>query len=365
MPLRLEKRVTPLVGGWSMLAFSSVAIGIGMILGGLLFLPFDASPIEGYAAMIGNAFFSLRGFGYTLVAATPLMLVSFGTIVAWRCGFMFLGFEGCLLLGAAGGTMIGLQALDGGMFASLPPFIVTSLALCFGAIFGAFWSGMVGELKVRYGGNEVLIALMMNFLAIYLVQYLVNGPWRVVGDMPQTERLPRDLWLPYLLSGTRLHVGILIALVAGFITHIVMTRTRVGYEMVSSGLNPKSAHYAGIHVSLRQRQAAFIAGGFAGLAGAISIYGIHHRLLDGLSDGTGFLGIVTALLGRMTAPGAMIASVLYGGLSVGGDAMQRQTGLPSSIVLIVQASIVLLLLASELLRTHRIVLLTKSQKSEV
>lgn len=135
-----------------------------------------------------------------------------------------------------------------------------------------------------------------------------------------------------------------------------MDRARAGFEMVASGLNVKAARYGGIHVGRRLRQAALIAGALAGLAGGIEILGIHHRLLDGLSEGTGFLGIVTALLGRMTVAGTAIASVLYGGLSVGGDAMQRQTGLPSSIVLIVQALIVLLLLASELLRTSRIVL---------
>ncbi|WP_425417312.1 ABC transporter permease [Oricola indica] len=355
MTIRLEKRETPLVGGWTVIVFSVAAVLVGMAVGGLLFLPFDASPLDGYAALIGKAFFNLRGFGFTLVAATPLMLVSFGTIVAWRCGFIFLGFEGCLLIGAMGGTMIGLQALDGGTLAGLPPVLVTSLALAWGGVLGAFWAAIVGELKVRYGGNEVLIALMMNFLAIYLVQYLVVGPWRVVGDMPQTDRLPRDLWLPYIVDGTRLHAGILVALVAGIFVHILMTKTRAGYEMISSGLNSKSARYGGIDVAQRQRQAAFIAGGMAGLAGAITIFGVHHRLLDGLSDGTGFLGIVTALLGRLTAPGAVVASVLYGGLSVGGDAMQRQSGLPSSIVVIVQATIVLLLLASEVLRTHRLV----------
>jgi simple sugar transport system permease protein len=352
----LQKRETPLIGGGIVLFFSLAAVIVGMILGGLLFIPFEATPLEGYRSLIGNAFFSLRGFGYTLVTATPLMLVGFGTIVAWRCGFIYLGFEGCLLIGAMGGTMIGLQALETGILAGWPPILVTGIALAWGAMFGAFWAAIVGELKVRFGGNEVLIALMMNFLAIFLVQYLVSGPWRVEGGLPQTERLPRELWLPYILKGTRLHAGVLIALAMGVVIYVLMNKTRAGFEMIASGLNMKAARYGGILVGLRQRQAALIAGGLAGLGGAITIYGVHHRLLDGLSDGTGFLGIVTALLGRLTVPGAAIASVLYGGLSVGGDAMQRQTGLPSSIVLVIQAGIVLLLLASEILRTHRVVL---------
>ena len=354
--IALERRETPLVGGWTVLVFSVAAVLVGMALGGILFIPFEASPADGFRTLIGSAFFSMRGFGYTLVAATPLMLVAFGTIVAWRCGFIYLGFEGCLLIGAMGGTMAGLQALGNGILSGLPPVLVTAFALAWGALLGALWAALVSELKVRFGGNEVLIALMTNFLAIFLVQYLVSGPWRVEGGLPQTERLPRELWLPYIVEGTRLHAGVLVALAAGVVIHLLMTRTRAGFEMVASGLNPRAARYGGIRVGIRLRQAALVAGGLAGLAGAITIYGVHHRLLDGLSDGTGFLGIVTALLGRMSAPGAAIASVLYGGLSVGGDAMQRQTGLPSSIVVVVQAGIVLLLLASELLRTHRIIM---------
>ena len=153
--------------------------------------------------MFGNAFFTLRGLGYTLVTATPMILVGLGTIVAWRCGVIFLGFEGCILLGAAGGTMIALQTLAGGMLDGMTPLLVVPLALIFGTAFGSLWSGAVGELKVRFGGNEVLMALMMNFLAIFLIQYLVNSPWRVEGDLPQTARIPREYWLPFVIPGTR------------------------------------------------------------------------------------------------------------------------------------------------------------------
>lgn len=354
MTIGIERRAVVLDSPLSILAFSVGAVALAMVLGGLLFPPFGANPIEGYSSLISNGFLELRGFGFTLNTATPLILVSFGAIVAWRCGFIFLGFEGCLLVGAAGGTMIALQALPGGMLEGVPALITLVLSLAFGTLFGSLWAGVVGELKVRYGGNEVLMALMMNFLAIFLVQYLVVGPWRVPGDLPQTARIPREVWLPIFAPELRAHAGIFIALLCGVAVYVLMERTRAGFEMVSSGLNAKAARYGGIDVGVRLRQSAFIAGGLAGLAGAIEILGIHHRLLDGLSEGTGFLGIVVALLGRMTVPGAVLASVLYGGLSVGGDAMQRQTGLPSSIVLIVQAVIVLLVLASELLRTHRI-----------
>lgn len=364
MRLHLETRPTPLVGGGSTAILTIIACLVGMAVAGLLFLPFETSALDGYSALIGRAFFNLRGIGFTLVAATPLMLVAFGTIVAWRCGFMFLGFEGCLLIGSTGATMIGLLAVEGAPLEGFPPLFLITLALLWGALLGGIWAGIVGELKVRYGGNEVLIALMMNFIAIFLVQYLVVGPWRVGGDLPQTMRLPKEIWLPYILSGTRLHSGFLIAVVVGLMLHVLLTRTRAGFEMMASGLNENAARYGGINAKMRMRQAALLAGGVAGLAGAIAILGVHHRLLDGLSDGTGFLGIVTALLGRMSILGSALASILYGGLSVGGDAMQRTTGLPSSIVVVVQATIVLLMLAVEVLRTHKIVIVRDPKQKE-
>ncbi len=355
MRVRIEQRSEPLTSWWASAALIGVALILGMALAGLLFIPFGASPIEGYSILISNAFLSLRGFGFTLVAATPLMFVAFGTIVAWRCGFMFLGFEGCLLIGAMGAAMVALAAVDGAVLAHFPPLILIALALIWGAVLGAIWSGIVGELKVRLDGNEILIALMMNFLAIYLIQYLVVGPWRVDGDLPQTIRFRRDMWLPYILPGTRLHAGILIALAVGAVLIVLLNRTRAGFEMLAAGLNETAAKYGGINAAVRRRQAACLAGALAGLGGAVVVLGVHHRLLDGLSDGTGFLGIVAALLGRMSILGSAIASILYGGLSIGGDAMQRQTGLPSSIVVVVQATIVLFLLAFEFLRTHRVV----------
>ena len=354
MRISLERRAVALDSPLSIALVSIGAVGVAMLLGGILFAPFGASIVEGYSSLIANGFFKLRGLGYTLNTATPLMLIAFGAIVAWRCGLIFLGFEGCLLVGAAGGTLIALQALPGGLLEGAPGLVTMVLSLGCGALTGALWAGLVGELKVRYGGNEVLMALMMNFLAIFLVQYLVVGPWRVPGDLPQTARIPREVWLPIVAPELRAHAGICIALAFGAVIYVLMEKTRAGFEMVSSGLNARAARYGGIDIAARLRQSAFIAGALAGLAGAIEILGVHHRLLDGLSDGTGFLGIVVALLGRMSVPGAVLASVLYGGLSVGGDAMQRQTGLPSSIVLIIQAAIVLFVLASEILRTHRL-----------
>ena len=356
MTLRLVRRLEPLDDTRSLAILYFVAIAAALALGSALFAVFEANPLTAYAMLIGNAFFDLRGFGYTLVQATPLILISLGTIVAWRSGFMYLGFDGAMLVGAAAATALALGAGPDMPLHALPPIAAVPLALLAGAVAGAFWSAIVALLQVRSGGNTVLIALMTNYIAILMVQFLVSGPMRAIGDQPQTALVDRAFWLPFIIEGTRAHAGILIALVIAAIIFVLMEKSAAGYELVASGLNPRAARYGGIDVGRRVVQAALIAGALAGLAGAVTILGVHHRLLDGLSQGTGFIGIVAALLGRLTVAGSVAASFLYSGLTVGADAMQRHTGLPAALVQVVQALIVLCLLATEILRTHRLVL---------
>ena len=352
-----SRRMTPLDSPLAVTLLYLGAAGVAVALGGAMFLFFGANPLSAYGALIGNAFFDLRGFGYTLVQATPLILVSLGTIVAWRSGFIYLGFDGAMVVAAAASTAVALAASQSGSPGGLPPFLVIVLALLIGAAVGAVWSTIVALLQVRSGGNAVLLALMANYLAILLVQFLVSGPMRAAGDQPQTALIDRAFWLPIALHGTRAHIGILIALALAALVFVVMEKTAVGFELIAAGLNPRAARYGGVDVGRRILQAAVIAGGLAGLAGAIDILGVNHRLLDGLSQGTGFIGIVAALLGRLTVFGAVAASFLYSGLTVGAEVTQRHTGLPSAVIQVVQALIVLCLLGVEILRTHRLALI--------
>ncbi|MDQ0468183.1 ABC transporter permease [Labrys wisconsinensis] len=356
MRLVLTRRLAPLDGPLAFAALYAGAIGLAVALGGVLFLLFHADPLAAYLALISSAFLEWRGFGYTLVQATPLILVSLGTIVAWRSGFIYLGFEGALVVAAAAATAVALAAGPGGPLAALPGPGVIALALLAGAAAGMAWSMIVALLQVRTGGNAVLLALMTNYLAVLLVQFLVSGPMRAAGDQPQTALIDRAFWLPIVIEGTRAHAGILIALVLAIAVFLLMEKTAAGFELVAAGLNPRAARYGGIDVDRRILLAAIIAGALAGLAGAIDILGVHHRLLDGLSQGTGFVGIVAALLGRMTVPGSVVASLLYSGLTVGAEATQRHTGLPSAVIQVVQALIVLCLLGAEILRSHRLAL---------
>lgn len=350
--ISLAKRLSPHESITSKVVIFLIAILVALSLGAVLFLSAGANPFDAYLSLLQSGFFSLRGIGFTLVQATPLILVSLATIVAWRSGFMYLGFEGAMLIGAAGSTVVGLSASTGGLLDSASVFVVLPLALLAGMAAAGFWAFLVGIIQVRSGGNTVLIALMSNYVAILLIQYLVSGPMRAAGDLPQTALISRDYWLPILIPGTRLHAGILIALCAAAIIYFALEKTAAGFELVAIGMSARVARYGGVNVERRILQAAFAAGALSGLAGAVNVYGVHHRLLDGFADGTGFVGIVTALLGQMTVGGSVLASILYGGLTVGADAMQRQSGLPSAAILSVQAMIVLCILGSEIYRTH-------------
>lgn len=343
----IERRVSPADSPLAIATSMGLAVVAAMLVTSLLFILYRANPLQAYFALFHEPFASLRGFGYTLVRTAPLTLIALGTIVSWRSGFGYLGFEGCFVLGAAATSWLAL-------FASLAPWAFWPLALLLSFATGAVWAGLVALIRARLGGNEVLISLMSNYVAILIVQYLVSGPMRAPGGVPETALLPRATWLPFLLPGTRAHAGILLALLATLLVWMVLRKTRVGYELIVSGLSPSAARYGGINVGGRLVLAACCAGGLGAWAGTVEVLGEQHRLMDGISGGVGFTGIIVALLARLNPLAVIPAAVLYGGMTVGANAMQRRAGIPSSITFILQSLIVLMLLASDILRRYRV-----------
>ena len=193
---------------------------------------------------------------------------------------------------------------------------------------------------------------MSNYIALLLVKYLVAGPLRAPGSLPETAQLPHPTWLPFILPGTRAHAGILIAIAAALLVWLLLKKLPLGFELVVTGLNPSAARYAGVHVRSRIMIAALISGGLGALAGLTELLGAQHRLMDGISGGVGFTGVIVALLARLNPLAVLPTALLYGGMSVGADAMQRRAGIPSSITFILQSLIVLFILASSLLRHY-------------
>ena len=343
----IERRVSPADSPLAIATAMVLAVVAAMLVTSLLFALYGANPLRAYFALFHEPFATLRGFGYTLVRTAPLTLIALGTIVSWRSGFGYLGFEGCFVIGAAATTWLAL-------FTSIPSwaFLPAVLLLSFAA--GAVWAGLVAVMRARLGGNEVLISLMTNYIAILLVQYLVSGPMRAPGGVPETALLPRATWLPFILPGTRAHAGILLAVLATLLVWMVLRKTPLGYELIVSGLSSSAARFGGINVGSRLVLAAFCAGGLGAWAGTVEVLGEQHRLMDGISGGVGFTGIIVALLARLNPLAVIPAAVLYGGMTVGANAMQRRAGIPSSITFILQSLIVLMVLASDIFRRYRV-----------
>lgn len=324
-----------------------LAVVVGLFIGALLFIPFDANPLDAYSTMFREAFLNGEGFGTTLSRSAPLIFVGLGTVVSWKAGFYYLGFQGTLYLGGLGAAIPALACGDSGILASWPTIVVQPIVFLSAALFGAVWCWIVAQLKVHFGGNEVLLSLMFNYLAIYLVGYLVSNPMRANGSLPQTERFPERTLLPRLMGNTNaLHAGVIVAAVAAGLVFWMMRTTRLGYELEALGLNERAAAYSGIDARKMTLRASLIAGALGGLAGWSQVMGVQYRLLDGLDQVTGFEGIVTALLGGLGGIGTFVASVLYGGLANGAQVMQRRTDVPSSVALMIQGIIVLLVLCA-------------------
>lgn len=350
----IEKRLEPTESLLAIAGLMILSILLALILGGLLFLPFKISPLEAYQAMLQQSFGSLRGLGFTLVRATPMIFIGLGTIIAWRTGFFYLGFEGTLLIGASMTVWVALATDPEGAIGPLSPILFFPFVFLASFIAGGVWAGLVGVLKSRFGGNEVIVSLMFNYVAVFLVNYLVSGPLRAPGDLPQTLRVPAETILPFIIPDTRAHAGILAAFAAALVVWFLLRKTPLGLELIIAGLSPRAARYSGIQVGKRQVLAAFLAGGLAAWAGLVIVLGVQYRLLDGISEGTGFVGIVAALLGKLHPIGVVISSILYAGMGVGADAMQRRMGIPSSAIFIIQSLIVLFILASDFFRYYRV-----------
>jgi simple sugar transport system permease protein len=316
-----------------------------------------AAPLQAYGAMLVGAFGSLDSIADVLLRATPLLLTGLGTAVAFRGGQWNIGGEGQIYFGALGATLVGL-ALRG-----LPLWIHLPLTVVGAFLGGALWALPAALLKAWRGVSEIITTLMLNYIAVFLIGYLVKGPLQGPSEfMPQSAVIPEAARLPLLFSGWRLHGGVILALALVFAVYFLLRKTSLGYEFRAVGENAKAARYGGIRVPLVIILIMSISGGLSGLAGANEVLGFHYRLFEGLSPGYGFTGIIVALLGRLNPFGVLAASVLFSGLIVGANEMQRMVGIPTAIAGIIQAVIVLFVLGAEILVDYRVVITRRGRR---
>lgn len=322
-----------------------LALVIALVVGGAILLLLHINPFEAYSSLVVGAV-GPGGMAQSIVKATPLLLVGLGVCIAFRASVINIGAEGQIILGVVGATWFSLA------FRTWPGWLLLPATLIVGFLFGAAWGFIPGILKARLDVNEILSTVMMNAIAFQLMNFMLRGPLMdpevvMAGTfLAQSERLPEQAFLPRLVPQTLLHAGAVLALVLAFVVYIFLWRTTIGYRIRAVGLNVDASRYAGISVPFYQALSLTLAGGFAGLAGAVEVLGVHHRLLEGITGGYGFSGIVAALFGGLHPLGLIPASLIFGSLLVGADKMQRATPAPSSMIDVILGLIVLLVSGS-------------------
>jgi simple sugar transport system permease protein len=298
-----------------------------------------------WAGALGSAYAVASA---TMIRAVPLILSGLAVAVAFRAGIWNIGAEGQLLMGATAATVIGVTWGDGlGAAAPIPAILAGMLA-------GALTAGIAGILRTRFGVLEIISTIMLNFIVLHFVGYLVRGPLQEAsGIYPQSASLPPAAQLPILFSSTRLHVGLVIAISACFVTWGVLRYSAAGFRIRAVGANPIAARSAGRIAIGRTTFLVFMASGaMAGLAGAIEVTGVTFALYETLSPGYGYTAIAVALLARLNPIGVIGSGVLFGALQAGGAAMQRDAGVPSVLVSVVEAVLILAMATLVVRRTR-------------
>jgi len=328
-----------------------------LAVGAVILLVLGVNPLKAYAALWDGAFGSGNALAETLVKATPLLLVALGICISFRGDVINIGGEGQMIVGAILATWIGLT------FTSLPGWLVIVLAMLAGFLGGAIWGGIPGFLKAYFNVNEILSTVMMNAIAVQLMNFLLRGPMidpsqaQLASKIPQTARLLEFFRLPRLMP-TRLHLGALIAVLLAVLVYILLWRTVLGYRIRAVGQNPHASRYAGINVKRYVVLALLLSGAFAGLAGAVQVYGVNYRMItDGSASGftgnAGFNGIVAALFGQLHPIWSIPASILFGALLVGANSMQRMVQVPSALVIALNGLVVVFVVSSEFWQRRR------------
>lgn len=345
------QKTGPPARGNSRLLTLGATLGIvllAFLLGAMLILITGANPIQAYGALLYAAFGTTNGFAETMVKATPLILAGLGVMVAYRAQFWNIGAEGQIYVGSILATIAGIW------LRGLPLLIHLPLTLLAGMLGGALWGFIPGFLKARFRVNEVITTLLLNYIAIGLTSYLVHTPLRdQASGIPISPQLAASAWLPILIPRTRFHFGIVLAVVMAFLVYWLLTRTVLGYQIRAIGDGRRAAQTGGINVPRTIILTMLISGALAGLAGAVEIAGVQHRLVEGFSPGYGYLAIAVALLGRLNPFGVTLAAVLFAALLNGADAMQRTAGVPVTVVFVIEGLVILFVAARIQLRRRR------------
>lgn len=317
------------------------AVALSLVVGGVLVVIAGGDPIAAYGALIDGAFGSPYALGQMLVLAVPLLIIGLGLALAFRGRVYNIGAEGQLFMGALAAGVVAIF-----LPVSFDPVLILAAVLA-GVAAGAAWGGIVGALRARWGVNEVITSLLLNFVAILIFTYCVRRPLRAPGSPDlQGRAIDPNAELP-ALPDLAVHVGVFVAIALVPVAAYLMARTPFGMRVRMLGFNREAARAAGVNAGRMALGLMLISGGLAGLAGALQTLGVAERLDLGISQGYGFTAIVVALLGRLNAFGVLLAAIFIAVLQSGGQAMSVTEGLPYAIVLAIPGVFVVFLLIAD------------------
>ncbi len=328
-----------------------LAVAATLVLGFLLFSALGRDPFRAFYVFFVKPVETLYGVGELLLKASPLMLCAVGLATGYRANVWNIGAEGQLTLGAicGGGVALVLEGTAAG-------WIVLPLMIAAGAAGGMAWAAIPAWLRTRFNANEILVSLMLVYIATLLLSLLVNGPWRDPEgfNFPQSKMFVDAALLPVLIPGTRLNAGLAIALAAVALAWVFMNRSLTGFQMRVAGLAPAAATYAGISARRMVWLGMLVGGATAGIAGVDEAAGPMGQLLPSISPGYGFAAIIVAFVGRLHPLGIVLASLLISLLYLGGESAQIGLSLPYAVTGLFQGTLLFFLLAADVLVNFRV-----------
>lgn len=333
-----------------------LALVTALLLGALIMFLFGDNPWQAYQGLFNGAFGSARGWAATLRKLSPLLLTGLSVAVAFKAGLFNIGASGQFLMGTVASVAVGIN------FEGLPIYIHLPLAILAGILGGMLWGAIPGILKVYTGAHEVIVTIMLNYVASNFAGWLVYaggtqgqtpGPlWDPTARaVPETPDVLASAQIPYIFGPPyRVHWGIVLAVLVAFLMWWLLSKTIIGFEIRTMGQNPKAAKYAGMNVNWTVIFTMLLAGGLAGLAGTIETLGVNHKFAPEFTGAVGFDGITVALLGQTHPLGVILAAFLFGALDAGGSRMQFESGVSADIIQVIQALVLAFVAAPLLIR---------------
>ena len=345
---KLEARPQP-SKFWSM-GSPLLALAITVVIGMVLFAALGKDPAKGLAIFFWEPIKSSYALGELMVKATPLLVIALGLAVCFRSNVWNIGAEGQFVIGAvfAGGVALLADKTTGG-------WIVIAILLA-GIFGGMVWAGLTALLRDKFNANEILVSLMLVYVADMVLSYLVYGPWKDPAgyNFPQSKTFEAVTQIPRLMQGSRVSIGLLIALVGALGLWVFLFRTRAGFAQQVGGLAPAAARYAGFSSRRALWTALLVSGGAAGLAGALEVAGPIGQLTPYVPAGYGFAAIIVAFVGRLHPVGMVFSAVLMSMFYIGGELAQSRLGLPKSLTGVFQGLLLFTLLACDTLIAYRL-----------